>query len=99
MSVWKVCNRGSIFCRMNIRLPPALEAWLEAQVAAGRFGSVDDAVAVAVADLMAINDDDLAWAKPYVDEARAAVARGEVVSLDDVVADVDAHIAAFRLVP
>ena len=29
-----------------------------------------------------IEDDDLFWAKPYVDEARAAVARGEAVSLD-----------------
>lgn len=94
MSVWNACNRGSIFCRMNIRLPPALQAWLEAQVAAGRFGSVDDAVAVAVADLMAINDDDLAWAKPYVDEAHTAARRGEVVSLDDAVADIEAHIAA-----
>ena len=27
--------------------------------------------------------DDLAWAKPYVNEARAAVARGDVVTLDE----------------
>ena len=81
---------------MNIRLPPTQQAWLEAQVAAGKFSSVDDAVAVAVADLMAINDDDLAWAKPYVDEGRAAAARGDVVSLDDAVADIDAHIAALK---
>ena len=81
---------------MNIRLPPTQQAWLEAQVAAGKFSSVDDAVAVAVADLMAINDDDLAWAKPYVDEGRAAAARGEVVSLDDAVADIDSHIAALK---
>jgi antitoxin ParD1/3/4 len=81
---------------MNIRLSPDQQAWLEAQVAAGRFSSVDDAVAIAVADLMAINDDDLAWAKPYVDEARAAAVRGEVVSLDDALADIDAHIAALK---
>jgi len=81
---------------MNIRLPPTQQAWLEAQVAAGKFNSVDDAVAVAVADLMAINDDDLAWAKPYVDEGRAAAARGEVVSLDDAVADIDSHIAKLK---
>ena len=79
---------------MNIRLSPDQQAWLEAQVAAGRFGSVDDAVALAVSDLMAIGDDDLSWAKPYVDEGRAAAARGEVVSLDDAVADIDSHIAA-----
>jgi antitoxin ParD1/3/4 len=29
------------------------------------------------------DDEDLAWAKPYVDEALAAVARGEVMSLDE----------------
>ena len=81
---------------MNIRLRPDQQAWLEAQVAAGHFGSVDDAVALAVSDLMAIGDDDLAWAKPYVDEGRAAAARGEVVSLDDATADVDAHIAALK---
>jgi antitoxin ParD1/3/4 len=81
---------------MNIRLSPEQQAWLEAQVAAGRFNSVDDAVAVAVADLMAVSDDDLAWAKPYVDEARAAAERGEVVSLDDALADIDAHIGALK---
>jgi antitoxin ParD1/3/4 len=81
---------------MNIRLPPDQQAWLEAQVAAGHFSSVDDAVTLAVSDLMAIGDDDLAWAKPYVDEGRAATARGEVVSLDDAAADIDAHIAALK---
>lgn len=82
--------------QMNIRLRPEQQAWLEAQVAAGHFSSVDDAVALAVSDLMAIGDDDLAWAKPYVDEGRAAAARGEVVSLDDAAADIDAHIAALK---
>jgi Arc/MetJ-type ribon-helix-helix transcriptional regulator len=81
---------------MNIRLPPGQRAWLEAQVAAGHFSSVDDAVAIAVSDLMAIGDDDLAWAKAYVDEGRAAAVRGEVVSLDDAVADMDTHIASLK---
>jgi hypothetical protein len=43
-----------------------------------------------------IEDDDLSWAKPYADEARAAVARGEVVSLEDAVADIDTHLAALQ---
>ena len=30
-----------------------------------------------------IHDDDLAWAKPYVEEARASVARGDVISGDE----------------
>jgi hypothetical protein len=43
------------------------------------------------ADLTAISGDDLAWAKPYVDEARAAAARGEkTVSLDEAVSDITA---------
>jgi Arc/MetJ-type ribon-helix-helix transcriptional regulator len=81
---------------MTITLPPGLQKWLEAQVAAGRFSSVDDAIAVAVADLMAIDEDNLAWAKPYVDEARAAAARGEVVPLDDALADIDACLATLK---
>jgi antitoxin ParD1/3/4 len=81
---------------MNIRLPADQQEWLEQQVAAGRFNSVEDAVAVAVADLMATEGDDLAWAKPYVEEARAAAARGEVVSLDDAIADIDDHLATLK---
>jgi antitoxin ParD1/3/4 len=81
---------------MTITLPPGLQKWLEAQVAAGRFSSVDDAIAVAVADLMAIDEDNLAWAKPDVDEARAAAARGEVVPLDDALADIDACLSTLK---
>jgi len=81
---------------MNIKLPANQKKWLEEQVAAGRFGSIDDAVALAVADLMGTGDDDLAWAKPYVDEARAAAARGETGPLDDAGADIDAHLAALK---
>ena len=61
----------------TIKLTPPQEAWLEAQVAAGRLPSIDDAVRSAVADLMTISNDDLAWAKPYVDEARASVGHGD----------------------
>ena len=62
----------------------------------GAFESVEDAVAIAVADLMAINFDDLAWAKPYVDAARPEVEQGKVVSLEDAIADMDAHLASLR---
>jgi antitoxin ParD1/3/4 len=65
---------------MNITLPADQRKWLEAEVAAGRFDSIDDALATAVAELMAIDADDLAWAKPYVEQARASVARGAVMS-------------------
>jgi antitoxin ParD1/3/4 len=81
---------------MNITLSPDQKKWLEAQVGAGHFSSVDDALAVAVAELMAINYDDLAWAKPYVDEARAAVARGEAAALEDALTDIDTHVGTLK---
>jgi Arc/MetJ-type ribon-helix-helix transcriptional regulator len=81
---------------MNIRIPADQQRWLEKQVAAGRFASIDEAVAAAIGDLMAIDGDDFAWARPYVDEARAAEARGEDASLDDALADIDAHLDSFK---
>jgi antitoxin ParD1/3/4 len=68
---------------MNISLPKDQLEWLEAEVAAGHFESIDEAISVAVADLRMLRDDDLAWAKPYVDEARAQVARGETIPGDE----------------
>jgi Arc/MetJ-type ribon-helix-helix transcriptional regulator len=68
---------------MNIKLPSRQQKWLEDQVAAGQFESFDEALALAVADLMAAETDDLAWAAPYLDEARASLARGDVISGDD----------------
>jgi Arc/MetJ-type ribon-helix-helix transcriptional regulator len=68
---------------MNITLPSEQLEWIKAEVAAGRFASVDDAVATAVAELMSLADDDLLWAKPYVERARASVARGDVLSGDE----------------
>ena len=71
---------------MTIQLSPEQQQWLEAQVAAGHFSSLEQAVAVAVADLMATIEDDLAWAKPLVDEAAAQLARGERVAAGEALA-------------
>jgi Arc/MetJ-type ribon-helix-helix transcriptional regulator len=46
---------------MNVTLPSDQQEWLEAEVAAGRFESIDDALAAAVAELMSVDADDLAW--------------------------------------
>ena len=62
---------------MTVQLSPEQQRWLEDQVKAGHFASLEQAVAVAIADLMATVDDDLEWAKPLVDEAIASVDRGE----------------------
>jgi antitoxin ParD1/3/4 len=68
---------------MTIQLSPEQQRWLEDQVKAGHFASLEQAVAVAIADLMATVDDDLEWAKPLVDEAAAELDRGEGVPIDE----------------
>jgi len=49
-----------------------------------------------VADLKVTRDDDLAWAKPYVDEARVSIARGEISSGEDFFKRLDAKLEALR---
>jgi len=68
---------------MTIQLSPEQQRWLEAQVEAGHFSSLEQAVAVAIADLMATTEDDLDWAKPLVDEAIASVERGEGIPANE----------------
>jgi len=81
---------------MNVSLPREQLEWLEAEVAAGHFSSIDEALAVAVADLKALSEDDLAWAKPYVDEARDQVARGETLSGEEFLKWLDSRIEKLR---
>lgn len=68
---------------MTITLPREQQEWLEAQVAAGHYDSVEQAVASIVAEHMQLDTDDLSWAKPLVDEARESLARGEGMTLDE----------------
>ncbi len=81
---------------MNIKLSSEQQKWLEDQVAAGHFGSVDEALALAVADLMAADAGDLTWAKPYVDQARASVERGDVISGEDYLERLDSKLTNLR---
>jgi len=82
---------------MTITLTPKQQKWLEAEVAAGRFASVEEAVQLAVAELMRpIETTDLSWAKSYIDEARASLARGEGVTLEEFNAHVDAKLKDLR---
>ena len=71
---------------MTVTLTPEQMRWIEAAVAAGQFSSVEEAVRLAVADLMRVEFSDLEWAKPYVDEAREDVAKGDVISGDEFLA-------------
>jgi antitoxin ParD1/3/4 len=80
---------------MPITLTPEQEAWCKSHVASGDFASVEEAarqlIDERIAGRAAEESDDLEWAKPHVDEARTAVARGEFVSLEEH----KAHNAAF----
>ena len=68
---------------MTITLPREQQEWLEAQVKAGYYDSIEDAVASIVAERMYLDVDDLAWAKPLVEEALAAADRGEGMTLEE----------------
>ena len=74
---------------MTITLTPKQQAWLEAEVAARHFSSVEEAVQIAVAEFMRPIDRDLSWAKPYLDVARTQIERGEVITLEEFNAFVD----------
>ncbi len=71
---------------MPITLKPEHQAWLERQVKDGNLSSVEDGVQQAVADMMVIETDDLAWAKAHIDAARADVTNGDVIAGADVIA-------------
>jgi antitoxin ParD1/3/4 len=85
---------------MSITLTPEQEAWCKAHVAAGVFASVAAAarqlIDERIAERAIEEGDDLSWAKPYVDEARAAVARGDVLTLDEHKSRNAARLAASR---
>ena len=65
---------------ITLTLTREQEESLQALVASGRFASIEAAISFAVDHLSAPDLSDLSWAKPYLDEARTQVARGEVVS-------------------
>ena len=62
---------------MNIPLLPSQEEWLRDQVAAGRFASLEEAIASAVASLQAQEAMEDSGVKPLIDEALQALDRGE----------------------
>ena len=85
---------------MTITLTSQQKAWIDARVARGDYASVEDAarflIDAAILDLSMLEGDDLAWAKPLVDEALAEVERGEVMTLDEHRARNRARLATLR---
>jgi antitoxin ParD1/3/4 len=70
---------------MPVILTNEQEAWLKAHVERGDFKSIEDAarqlIDERIAERAAEEGDDFDWAKTYVEEARGAIARGDVMSL------------------
>ena len=85
---------------MTITLKPDQEAWLKSRVASGDFASIEEAarqlIDERIAERTVEEADDLAWAKPYVDEALADIARGAVMTVEEHEARTDARLAAMR---
>ena len=83
---------------MTITLNPDQEARIKTRVARGDFASVEEAarqlIDEALLERAREEHDDMAWAKPYVDEALAQVERGEEISLEEHEARIDARLAA-----
>ena len=88
---------------MSITLTSEQETWIKAHVATGNFVSVEAAARQLIDERIAEiahgggdEQDDMAWAKPLVDEARADIARGDVLTLEEHRARNVARLAALR---
>ena len=82
-----------------INLTPEQEAWFKTHVARGDFASVEEAARQLIEERIIereLENDDMAWAKPYVDEALAEVARGEEITLEEHKARNAARLAALE---
>jgi Arc/MetJ-type ribon-helix-helix transcriptional regulator len=67
---------------MTMQLPSDVQDWIDQRVRAGAFKTPAEAIAFAVRQL-ASPDEDLSWVKLLLDEARAEIARGEGLSLEE----------------
>jgi antitoxin ParD1/3/4 len=83
-------RRLSLETSKRLRTASSKETWIKAQVATGDFASVEEAVRQLIDDRIAeiANDedgeqDDMAWAKPLVDEGLAALERGHFITLEE----------------
>ena len=72
---------------MTITLTPDQERWLLAQVSAGDFSSVEEAVRWLIDERMAWKDraeiDDMAWVGPLVEEGLLAYEAGDTISYEE----------------
>lgn len=81
---------------MNITLPREQQEWLEAQVKAGAYDSIEDALTSILAEHMNMDIDDMAWARPLVDEGRASLEQGNGLTLAEHLAHIDATLEKLK---
>ena len=84
---------------MPITLTPEQEAWLQSHVATGAFASIEQAARQLIDERIAereLEDDDLTWVKPLVDEGLAALERGEFMSVEEHKGRNAARLAALK---
>ncbi len=86
---------------MSFPLTPDQQDWINAHIASGDFASVEEAVRLLlderIAERSLEENDDLAWAKPYVDEALNELAQGKVITLEEHQARNAKRLAALKL--
>jgi antitoxin ParD1/3/4 len=71
---------------MTISLTPDQHAWIAERVRCGTFASIEAAVSQLIDERIAeveVEDDDLLWAKPLVDQALEDVAANRVITLEE----------------
>jgi len=84
---------------MAISLTPEQHAWIVARIGRGEFASVEDAARQLIDERIAeraLDDDDLGWAKPFVDEARATAASGGTIDREEHRRRMAARVAALK---
>ncbi len=86
---------------MTITLTPEQQAWIQEHVASGEFSSPEEAarrlIDAAIIERALDETDDLAWAKPLIDEALADVEQGRVITLEEHQARNAARLAAMKM--
>jgi predicted transcriptional regulator len=85
---------------VQVRLNPAAEAYLKAQVASGRFSSVEEAIGALTRDdeiaHVELDAADLSWTKPYIDKGMADLDAGRIIPADAVHAELRENVRAKR---
>ena len=84
---------------MLITLTPEQEVWLRARVASGDYTSIEEAARLLLDERIAereLEQDDLSWAKPLVDEGLAALEGGQTMPLEEHKARNAARLAALK---